>query len=181
MKKIVNGRVYDTDDAHRVLSWSEDSIVSGVKVSVQVRLNRAYCLKDGVDTTDAVKPTSWGSMVFDMEKVDRTRGEFFLSFEAGSWEEESKRIVPVTDEEARKLVEKRGSFDDYCKWFGDPRGPMFTMDAVRKAVDAENRRQYEARREIEKARDAAKARVSELENRVAELERKSGASSGDLF
>lgn len=170
MKKIVGGRVYDSDNAFTVLNWSEESVVSGVKVKVQVRLNRTYCLKDGVEAADAVTTTSWGSTVFDKEKLDRTRGEFFLTFETGSWDEESKRVLPVSDEDAKAILEKRGSFDDYCKWFGDPRGPVLTMDAVKKAVDAENTRQYKSRREVEKDRDAAKARVSELEDRVRELE-----------
>ena len=170
MKKIVNGRVYDTDAAHSVLSWDEDSVVSGVKVRVRVRLNRAYCLKEGVEAADAVTTTSWGSTKLDEEKLDRTRGEFFLSFETGSWDEESKRIVPVSDEDAKAILEKRTGFDDYCKWFGDPRGPVLTTDAVKKAVDAANTRQYEARHKVELERDAAKLRVSELEDRVRELE-----------
>ena len=170
MKKVVNGRVYDTDMAATVTSWKEESHVAGVKVTVSVRLNRKYVLKEGVAPEDALKVTSWGGVSTDGEKVDKTRGEFFLSFETGSWDEESKRIVPVSDDEAKEIVEKRCSFEEYVRLFGDPRGLVVTPDAVRKAVDARSTKAYEDESKLKAERDAAKARVSELEERVRELE-----------
>lgn len=170
MKKVVNGQVYDTDMAATVTSWKEESHVAGVKVTVSVRLNRKYVLKEGVAPEDALKVTSWGGVSTDGEKVDKTRGEFFLSFETGSWDEESKRIVPVSYDEAKEIVEKRCSFEEYVRWFGDPRGLVVTPDAVRKAVDARSTKAYEDESKLKAERDAAKARVSELEDRVRELE-----------
>ena len=170
MKKVVNGRVYDTDMAATVTSWKEESHVAGVKVTVSVRLNRKYVLKEGVAPEDALKVSSWGGVSTDGEKVDKTRGEFFLSFETGSWDEESKRIVPVSDDEAKEIVEKRCSFEEYVRWFGDPRGLVVTPDAVRKAVDARSTKAYEDESKLKAERDAAKARVSELEDRIRELE-----------
>lgn len=170
MKKVVNGRVYDTDMAATVTSWKEESHVAGVKVTVSVRLNRKYVLKEGVAPEDALKVSSWGGVSTDGEKVDKTRGEFFMSFETGSWDEESKRIVPVSDDEAKEIVEKRCSFEEYVRWFGDPRGLVVTPDAVRKAVDARSTKAYEDESKLKAERDAAKARVSELEERVRELE-----------
>lgn len=170
MKKVVNGRVYDTDMAASVTSWHEETNVAGVRVKVSVRLNRKYVLKEGVAPEDALKVSSWGGVSTDSEKVDTTRGEFFLSFETGSWDEESKRIVPVSDDEAKSIVEKRCSFEEYVRWFGDPRGLVVTPDAVRKAVDARSTKAYEEESKLKAERDAAKARVSELEDRVRELE-----------
>ena len=157
MKKVVNGKVYDTGMAANVTSWYEETRVAGVRVKVSVRLNRKYVLKEGVAPEDG-------------EKVDTARGEFFLSFETGSWDEESRRIVPVSDDEAKQIVEKRCSFEEYVRWFGDPRGLVVTPDVVRKAVDARSAKAYEEESKLEAERDAAKARVAELENRVRELE-----------
>lgn len=167
MKKVVGGRVYDTDMAATVTTWNEESCVAGVKVKVSVRLNRVYVLKEGVAPENALRVSSWGGISTDTEKVDTTRGEFFLSFEAGSWDEESKRIVPVSDDQAKEIVEKRCSFEEYIRWFGDPRGLVVTPDAVRKAVDARSAKAYDAERELKAERDAAQARVRELEAKLA--------------
>lgn len=169
MKKVVNGRVYDTNMAETVTSWKEESHVAGVKVTVSIALNRKYTLKDGVTPDDALKVSVWGVST-DRDKIDKAKGEFFLSFETGSWDEETKRIVPVSDGQAKKIVEERCSFDEYVSLFGDPRGVIVTPDAVRKAVDQQRLRDYEAKSQVEKDRDAAKARVYELEDRIRELE-----------
>jgi len=170
MKKVVNGRVYDTDMAATVTRWDEEAHVAGVRVKVSVRLHRKYDLKEGVAPEDALKVSSWGGVSTDSGKVDTTRGEFFLSFETRSWDEESNQIVPVSDDEAKRIVERRCSFEDYVRWFGDPRGLVATPEAVRKAVEAQRSHDYDERSQVEKERDAAKARVSELEDRVRELE-----------
>jgi hypothetical protein len=170
MKKVVNGQVYDTDMAASVFSWKEESHVAGVKVTVSVTLNRKYVLKDGVAPEEAMKVSSWGGVSMDSEKVDTTRGEFFLSFETGSWNEESKRVVPITDDQAKQIVEKRGSFEDYVQWFGDPRGLVLTPDAVKKAVEKQRMHDYEEQSKIVRECDEAKARISELENLIRELE-----------
>jgi hypothetical protein len=144
--------------------------VAGVKVTVDVTLNRKYVLKDGVAPKEAVKVYSWGGVSADHEKIDKAKGEFFLSFETGSWNEESRRIVPVSEEQAKEIVEKRCSFDDYVSLFGDPRGIVVSPDAVKKAVGEQRSRDYDEKLQVEKDRDAAKARVSELEDRIRELE-----------
>ena len=169
MKKVVNGRVYDTDMAASVTSWHEETHVAGVRVKVSVRLNRKYVLKEGVPPDEAMKVHSWGGASVDSEKVDTTRGEFFLSFETGSWDEASKRIVPVSDYEAKSIVEKRCSFEEYVRWFGDPRGLVVTPDAVRKAVAQQRSYDYDEKEQVVKERDAAKARVSELEDLIQKL------------
>lgn len=169
MKKVVNGRVYDTDMAATVTTWTEESCVAGVRVKVSVGLNRKYDLKEGVAPEDALTVSSWGGVSADSEKVDRARGEFFLSFETGSWDEESKRVVPVSDDEAKAIVEKRCSFEEYVRWFGDPRGLVVTPEAVRKAVDARSAKAYEEEGRLKAERDAARARVRELEAKLAEF------------
>ena len=156
MKKVVNGRVYDTDMATSVVMWYEETHVSGITVKVRITLNRAYSPKDGVAPEDALKVYSWGGISVDTDKVDTTKGKFFLSYDIGSYDESSKRIVPISDAEAKSIVEERCSFDEYVRLFGDPRGLVITPDDVRKAV--------------EKGRNEAKTRISELEKRIQELE-----------
>ena len=156
MKKIVNGEVYDTNMATSVVMWYEETNVSGITVKVRITLNRAYSPKDGVDPEDAIKVYSWGGVSVDTDKVDTTKGKFFLSYDIGSYDESSKRIVPISDEEAKSIVEERCSFDEYVRLFGDPRGLVITPNAVKKAV--------------EKERNESKTRISELEKRIHELE-----------
>lgn len=170
MKKVVNGQVYDTDMADYVASWKEESHVAGVKVTVHVRLNRKYVLKEGVSPDEALKVSAWGGVTTAREKIDEAKGEFFLSLETNSWDEESKRIVPVSDDEAKQIVEKRCSFDDYVKLFGDPSGIAVTPEAVKKAVEKQRASDYEEKSQVVKERDAANARISELEDRIRELE-----------
>ena len=170
MKKVVNGQVYDTDQADAVASWNEEGCVAGTKVKVRVKLNRKYFLKEGVAPEDALKVHSWGGVSVDRDKIDKAKGEFFLSYEAGSWEEESNRIVPVSDGQAKDIVEKRCSFNVYVSLFGDPRGLTVTTDTVKKAVDQQRMNDYEEKSKVVKERDAANVRISELEERIRELE-----------
>lgn len=170
MKKVVNGQVYDTDMADAVASWKEENHVAGVKVAVYVKLHRKHVLKKGVAPEEATKVSSWGSVSTVPEKIDKAKGEFFLSFETGSWDEESKRIVPVSDEQAKEIVEKRCSFDDYVSLFGDPRGVVLTVDAVKKAVEQQRMRDREEKSQVVSDLDTAKERVSYLEERIRELE-----------
>lgn len=169
MKKVVKGRVYDTDMAATVATWKEESSVAGVNVTVDIRLNRNYVLKEGVAPEEATKVSCWGTSI-DREKIDQAKGEFFLSFEASTWDEGSKRIVPVSDDQAKEIVEKRCSFDEYVRLFGDPRGAVLTTDAVKNAVKKQRMDDYEEKLKIEKERDTAKSRISELEERIRELE-----------
>lgn len=170
MKKVVNGQVYDTDAAETVVSWKEESHVAGIKVRVDVRLNRKYVLKDGVSPEEALKTYSWGGVSTDREKIDKTKGEFFLSFETNSWDEGSKRIVPVSDDQAKEIIEKRCSFDDYVRLFGDPRGFAVNLDAIKNAVKKQRLSDCEEKSQVERERDEANARVSALETRIRELE-----------
>lgn len=169
MKKVVNGQVYDTSMAAAVVMWEERSCVAGVPVKVSVTLNRKYVLKEDVAPEDAIKVNSWGVST-DREKVDKAKGEFFLSYETGAWDEEAKRIVPVSDDQAKEIVEKRCSFEEYVSLFGDPRGVIVTPEAVRNAVAKQRSSDYEEKSQVEKERNAAKARILELEDYIRELE-----------
>lgn len=169
MKKVVKGQVYDTDMATIVTSWDEENHVAGIKVKVNVKLNRKYVLKEGVQPEEALQVRSWGGITTDREKIDKAKGEFFLSFETGLWDEESKRIVPVSDEQAKEIVEKRCSFDEYVSLFGDPRGIIMTVDAVKKAVDKQRLSDNEEKSRVMREHDAAKVRISELESHIQEL------------
>lgn len=169
MKKVVNGHVYDVNMAAPVVRWEEISHMAGLTIKVEVKLNRKYVLKEGVAPENAIKVHPWGTST-DYDKIDKTKGEFFLSYEADSWGEESKRIEPITDDQAKNIVEKKCSFETYVKLFGDPRGLVVTPEAVDNAVEQQRSHDYEEIRQAKKERDVAKARVSELENLVRELE-----------
>lgn len=170
MKKIVNGKVYDTDMAAPVTGWTEEGLVAGVKVKVSVTLNRQHALKDGAEPEDALTMHDWGGVSVSSEQVDKAKGEFFLSFETGSWDEESKRVVPLTDDEAKRIVEARCPFDKYVDLFGDPRGIAVTPETVRKAVERQRSSDREERLQVVKQRDEERARVFELEERIRKLE-----------
>ena len=169
MKKVVKGQVYDTDMAAIVTSWDEESHVAGIEVKVNVKLNRKYVLKEGVQPEEALQVRSWGGITVDHEKIDKAKGEFFLSFETGLWDEKSKRIVPVSDEQAKEIVEKRCSFDEYVSLFGDPRGVVVTVDTVKQAVDKQRLSDNEEKSKVVRKCDAANARISELEARIQKL------------
>lgn len=120
MKKIVNGRLYDTVEALSVASWGETSYVAGIPVDVKYTLCRK---KTPVgDPLKALKVGPWGGVSdWDVE-IDASKGEFFLAVQVGGSCSDLETIRPLDDGEARRVFEERSSGycveEDYEKYFG---------------------------------------------------------------
>lgn len=118
MKRVVNGRLYDTDDATLVCSWSESTTVFGLTVEVNFKLYRENVAEKPVE---GLKLYSWGG-VSDFEvKKDASKGGFFLATKLCG--DHQGRIRPVDVDEARRIFEEHTTLDysledEYEKYFG---------------------------------------------------------------
>ena len=120
MKKIVNGRLYDTGEATTVVSWSETSYVAGIPVDVKYTLCRKKTPNG--DPLKTLKVGSWGGVSdWDVE-IDVSKGEFFLAVQVGGCCSDLGTIRPLDDGEARRLFEEHSSGygveRDYERYFG---------------------------------------------------------------
>ena len=117
MKKIVNGRLYDTDNATVVCSWNETSTVFGIGVGVDFMLYRENVAEKPME---GLKLYSWGGVSDWDVKKDASKGDFFLAIKLFG---DRGRIRPVDIDEARRLFEEHttldyGLEDEYEKYFG---------------------------------------------------------------
>jgi len=164
MKKVVGGRVYDTDAATQVVNWREKLPgPGGIEVEVSVSLNREYVLKAGEKAEDAVSATSYGSMRVDSAKVDERAGRFFLLFQTSGWGNRASRVRPVDDEEARRYVELYGDYDVYCRFFGAPEGLSLTPAALNKCLDEQLSEHCREKRELEQKLERLQARLGDVQ------------------
>ena len=99
MRKIINGRKYDTETARKIAADS------------------------------ALGPSDF--RYYDEALYQKKTGEFFLAGEGGPMTKygedvggnmrgSGRKIIPLSDEEAREWVERVCSFDTYCELFGEP-------------------------------------------------------------
>jgi len=117
MKKIVNGRLYDTDNATTVCSWHETAVVFGIDISVTFTLYRENVAEKPLE---GLKLYSWGGVSDWDVKKDASKGDFFLATNVCG---DKGRIRPVDVGEARRLFEEHTNLeynleDDYEKYFG---------------------------------------------------------------
>lgn len=177
MKKVVDGKLYDTADATTVTYWRETSTLwCGIPVSVRFDLLRRRTLACSAEEALAkMKPTEWGGVsTYDVPKDDG-RGEFFVA----KYIENNGPgvIVPVTAEQARRLFEEHtdedwGVEDAYRRFFGDCAHDDQLADlkkAFEKGLAEQRNKDGKQREQIESECDAAKARIKELETKLAEL------------
>lgn len=159
MKKIVNGRLYDTREAVTVCSWRESAAVFGIEVDVQFTLCRE---KVADKPMEGLKLGSWGGVSDWDVKSDGSKGDFFLATEVSGTYDKG-RIRPVDVDEARRIYEEHsGSYnmeDEYLKYFGvRPQKPILAQLKEAFAAGAEaKQKQYEeaeARKKAEAAREA---------------------------
>lgn len=146
MKRIVNGRLYDTDNATVVCSWRESTTAFGFAVEVAFTLYRENVAEK---PAEGLKLYSWGG-VSDFEvKKDATKGDFFLAL-AVKLCGDLGRIRPVEADEARRIFEDHvnseyGLEDDYEKYFGiRPMKPV--LEQIKEAFAAgaaAKQKQYE--------------------------------------
>lgn len=146
MKKIVNGRLYDTNEAVTVCSWSETAEVFGIELEVQFTLCRE---KVAEKPMEGLKLASWGGVSDYDVKSDGSKGDFFLAKEIrGTYDK--GRIRPVDVAEARRIYEEHSDSsynmeDEYAKYFGvRPQKPILEQlkEAFKAGAEAK-RKQYE--------------------------------------
>ena len=146
MKKIVNGRLYDTQEAIIVCSWHETATVFGIEVEVNFSLCRE---KVAEKPTDGLKLATWGGVSDYDVKKDASKGDFFLATQVGG-SYGPCRIRPLDVDEARRVYEEHTDSDytledEYQKYFGvRPRKSDLEMlkEAFKAGAEAKQK-QYE--------------------------------------
>ena len=98
MKRIINGRLYDTDTARNIGSWSNNLGAGDFKSCTEV----LYQKKTG----EYFLYGSGGPMSVYSEAIGSAG-------RAGGSD-----IIPFTEEQARKWVEEKMTSDEYCALFG---------------------------------------------------------------
>lgn len=147
MKRIVNGRLYDTSEATVVCSWRETTAVFGIEVEVSFSLCRE---KVAEKPAEGLKLYSWGGVSDCDVESDASKGDFFLAKEiSGTYD--TGRILPVGVEEARRIYEEHsgsGGYDledRYQRYFG-VRPRKSDLEMLKEAFEAgakAKQRQYE--------------------------------------
>lgn len=160
MKKIVNGRLYDTEEAVMVCSWRETAAVFGIEIETRFTLCRE---KVAEKPMEGLKLGSWGGVSDWDVKSDGSKGDFFLAMEiAEAYGKGRIRLVDV--DEARRIYEEHSASsynmeDEYLKYFGvRPQKPILAQlkEAFQAGADAKQKQyeEAEARKKAEAAKDA---------------------------
>ena len=151
MKKVVNGRVYDTDKCVDVVKWEENDTVQGVAVLVRRELHRVPTPAAGKSPIDCFETSGYGSCHLKSDNLDLRSGDFFLETTIAdichTYLTCGCRIDPVT----------------YCRYFGSPEGVAIDLKEVEKACEPVG----SEKRKVETERDRLKKRVAELEAKIA--------------
>lgn len=147
MKKIVNGKLYDTSEATVVCSWRETSTLFGVEIETRFSLCRE---KVAEKPSEGLKLLSFGGVSDWDVKKDDSKGEFFLAVEVGGYSGGKGRIRPIGFDEARRIFEEHTDSeycleDDYERYFGiRPQKPLLErIKEAFKAGAAARQKQYE--------------------------------------
>ena len=146
MKKVVNGKLYDTNEATTVCSWRETASMFGVEVEAQFTLCRE---KVAGKPSEGLELTSWGGVSDWDVKKDDSKGEFFLAVQVGGYNGKG-RVRPLGVDEARRIFEEHtesdyGVEDEYERYFGvRPQKPLLDQfkEAFRAGAEAKQK-QYE--------------------------------------
>ena len=169
MKKVVNGRVYDTDKCVDVVKWEENDTVQGVAVLVRRELHRVPTPAAGKSPIDCFKTSSYGSCYLESDNIDMRSGDFFLETTIAdichTYNTCGCRIDPVDDKTARQIVEKYGDYETYCRYFGSPEGVAIDLKEVEKACEPVRSEKWK----VETERDSLKGKVADLEGEKADL------------
>ena len=143
MKKIINGKLYDTYNSNTVCSWTKQVDIFGVDVKALFTLHRE---KAANDPLKGLTLCSWGGVSTSDVKVDESKGEFFLSVVVGNF----GRITPLTFDQAKRTFEEHSELDysleeNYEKYFGvKPAVTSFEqIKAAFKAGAEAKQKQYE--------------------------------------
>lgn len=147
MKKVINGKLYSTDDAMVVCSWTETATLFDVKIEARFALYRE---KVAEKPSEGLKLASYGGVTdWDVQK-DPSKGEFFLAVQVGGAYGPG-RIRPLGVDEAKRLYEEHDDSGEYCmedeyaKYFGvRPQKPLLSQlkEAFQAGANAKQK-QYE--------------------------------------
>ena len=129
MKRIINGRLYDTEnclEVGAVLRRACDP-VTGAELEYRETLYREVQLRPGESVDSAYRKGSY-SYKWDETKVDTRRGAFVLVVRQG-WNDDTAKFVLLEEEDARWWLEKHRPSDveTYEKLFGPLRN-QFSAD-----------------------------------------------------
>lgn len=146
MKKIVNGKLYNTDGASLICSWQETGSFFGIGIEATFTLYRETVAGK---LSEGLKLGSWGGVSDWDVKKDASKGEFFLATQL-DYSLDKGHIRPVCVEEARRIFEEHanavyGIEDDYEKYFGvRPQMPLLEQlkEAFKAGAEAKQK-QYE--------------------------------------
>lgn len=145
MKKVVNGKLYDTSEATAVCSWCKTGVLFGIEITVQFTLCREQVTKKPLE---GLKLDTWGGVSGWDVKEDCSKGDFFLAAQVGGGCS-GGRIHPLGVDEARRIFEEHTDADYnledvYERYFGvRPQKPLFEQfkEAFKAGAEAQ-RRQY---------------------------------------
>ena len=159
MKKIVNGRLYDTGEAVTVCSWRETGSMFGVEIEAKFTLCREKAVEK---PAERLKLGSWGNVYCDLDMGDDcSEGDFFLAVQVGG-ELGKGRIRPLGVDEARRIFEEHSDSsynleDEYQKYFGvRPQKPILSQlkEAFQAGAGAKQKQYEEEAKKAEAAKDA---------------------------
>lgn len=100
MKKIINGRLYNTESAKKVGYYNNGRIYNDFSFFEET----LYRKRTGE---------------FFLHGEGGASSKYSRSCGLNSWEG-SEEIIPYTEEKARKWMEKNAEVEDYIKIFGEP-------------------------------------------------------------
>lgn len=148
MKRVVDGRLYDTSEAVAVCSWRETDSLFDLRLEAQFTLYREKVAAG--KPLEGLKLESWGGVSDWDVKKDASKGGFFLAVQLDGIDHGPGRIRPLGVEEARRLFEEHTDSDwyvedDYEKYFGvRPQQPLLEQlkEAFKAGAEAK-KRQYE--------------------------------------
>lgn len=173
MKKVVNGRVYDTDKCVDVVKWDENDTVQGVAVLVRRELHRVPTPAAGKSPVDCFETSSYGSCYLKSDNLDLRSGDFFLETTIAdichTYNTCGCRVDPVDEKTARQIVEKYGDYETYCRYFGSPEGVAIDLKEVEKALEGKKADLAESNSRLRDAVSAAESRYEELNARIRAL------------
>lgn len=120
MKRIVNGRVYDTENCLEVGQATRrgHDPVTGAEIEYRETLYREVTLKPG-ETVDTAYRKGTYSYRWDESKVDTRRGAFVLVVRRG-WDDDTALFLVFDEKSARKWLEENrpSDIETYEKFFG---------------------------------------------------------------
>ena len=100
MRKIINGKMYDTNTAKEIYYWNNGSSHSDFDFCEET----LFCKRTGE---------------FFLYGSGGASSKYSRSCGLNNWEG-SEKVIPLTEDKARKWMETHADVEDYIKIFGEP-------------------------------------------------------------